>query len=114
MIQATTSCHEGEAAERALPLMEQLGVDVLPVTNDNDRVTGVVTAEQLARALRRATGAPRMRDVMSRAGFVVSPQSEPPEALAGRIKQAAASWAVVVDSTGRCVAVVDERPAPAR
>ncbi len=90
-----------------MAVMRRLGVDIVPVTNDNDRVTGVILGEALARVLRRRGAAvPRLRDVMRRFGFLVCRAGEELEQIFARLEHASAECAVVVDSTGRCVGVV--------
>ncbi len=112
-MRATRSCHEGEAAERAVDVMLELRVDVVAVTNDNDRVTGIIVNDDLCRALKRqGPGVLRMRDVMRRLGFFVCQHTDDLEQVRRWLAERAADFAVVVDGAGRCVGVVARRHRP--
>ena len=112
-MRVTRSCHEGEAAERAVDIMIEHQVDVVPVVNDNDSVTGVIVNDDLSRALRRqGPGVLRMRDVMRRLGFFVCQHTEEVDQVRRLLTERAADFAVVLDGSGRCVGVVARRVRP--
>lgn len=108
MLRQVPTCHEGETVDRAAVLMRQLGVEVVPVLNDNDSVTGLALGNELARAMSRPGGhGVRLREVMKRLGFVICRLSDGLDAIATRLSEQPARYAVVVGEDGRCVGVVD-------
>lgn len=115
MLRRVPGCFEGETAERAAVLMQLHGVDIVPVLNDNDSVTGVVVSHELLQALRRGPSSVRLRDVMRRLNFAVFKLTEGLEAITAQLIQMPVRYAVVVDASGQCVGVLDsvaliERP----
>lgn len=108
MVRKIPGCFEGDTAERAVVLMQQHGVDLVPVLNDNDSVTGLVGTEELLMVLKRP-GQVRLRDVMRRLGFAVFKLTEGLDAITARLLQMPERYAVVVDAAGECVAVLDSR-----
>jgi CBS-domain-containing membrane protein len=108
MLRKVPGCFEGETADRAAVLMQQHGVDIVPVLNDNDSVTGVVVSEELV-------GRPssvRLRDVMRRLGFAVFELTEGLDAITARLLKMPVRYAVVIDASGRCVGVLDATALP--
>ncbi|MFT3837049.1 MAG: CBS domain-containing protein [Myxococcaceae bacterium] len=116
MLRRVPGCFEGETAERAAVLMQEHGVDVVPVMNDNDSVTGLVVGHELLQVLKRpGPSSVRLRDVMRRLNFVVLSLTDGLDAITAQLLQMPVRYAVVVDGAGQCVGVLDsvaliERP----